>query len=139
MTLAQKSDVEDRLGRALTSAEDAVVEARLTDAELLIFGWCGQSFDTFDTCADTIIAVEAGMVARVLLQGSAGQTPGIQSVQLGAFSTQYASALTTGDVWLSAGDKLRLRSCRRGGGMTSVQLVGERYEIEEDESSSSSA
>lgn len=129
MALAVEVDVQDYLGRELTDAETAVVDARLTSAELLVFGFCGQQIDASSDCAATVIAVEAEMVARAFEQAASGQTAGVDSVQLGAFSTHFVAATQGGGVWLATADKLKLRFCRRS--VTAVGLVGPRYTITE--------
>lgn len=130
MAFATDADVEDRLGRSLTEAESLVVDTRLFDAELLIFGYCGEQFESDSEHGPTLIAVEADMVARSFKQDASGQEPGVDALQLGAFSTHFVSASQGGNVWLSAADKLRLRFCRRG--VTAVRLHGPRYTATED-------
>src|SRR5690606_27101153 len=121
------SDVEDRLGRDLTAAEDQVVDARLEDASAVVVGYCRQDFAP-GPYPDAVVGVVAKMVARSLERAAAGsEFVGQQAA--GPFSVSYSAATSGGDVWLTAADKLALRPYRLGGGLTSVQLVGERYRI----------
>lgn len=129
MTLATQQDVEDRLGRELTDAEEAGIDARLADASAVVIGYTGQDFEP-SPCPDAVVGVVAKMVARSL---TASESVGFVTQQTaGPFNVSYNASAATGDVWLTAADKLALRPYRRGGGMTSVQMVGERYEIESE-------
>lgn len=125
--LAQVSDVEARLGRPLDESETARAAAILDDASATVIGYCGQDFEPAPY-PSPVVGVVAKMAARALL---AAQNAGglVQQQMAGSFMVQYSSASTSGDVWLTAADKLALRPHRLGGGLTSVQLVGERYEI----------
>lgn len=137
MALATQDDVEARLGRDLTESEGVQVEAALDDASAAVVGYCRQDFEP-EPYPTAVVGVVAKMVARGFARGSvaAGFTQG-QTV--GPFAVQYGAGTATGDVWLTAADKLALRPYRRGGGMSSVQLVGDRYAITESSSSSSSS
>lgn len=129
MALATQADVEAELGRVLTASETDRVGSLLTKASAIVIGWTGQDFEPAPY-PDTVVVVTAEMVARVLQQATISPVmPEQQSA--GAFSVRYPAAVTGGGPWLSAGDKLALRPFRRG--VTSVQLVGERYEITTDE------
>lgn len=78
-----------------------------------------------------VVGVVAKMVARALER--AGSTVGsfVDQQNAGPFGVRYSASTSDGDVWLTKGDKLALRPHRQGGGLTSVGLVGERYEITE--------
>lgn len=128
MALAATSDVEARLGRPLETTEVARVEALLDDASAAVIGYCRQDF-AVPPVPTAVAGVVAKMAARAL-QSAAGTGGGfIQNQTAGPFGVQFSAAATTGDVWMTAADKLALRPHRLGGGLTSVQFVGERYEI----------
>lgn len=137
MALATKPDVEARLGRELTEAEagtaDARVDALLDDASAVVIGYCGTDFEP-SPYPSAVVGVVAKMVARVYARGATAGGEFAEQQNAGPFGVRYSSSASTGDVWLTAADKLALRSLRRGGGITSVQFVGERYSITENES-----
>lgn len=122
MTLAILADVELHLGRPLTSSETAKVEAQLNEASDLVIGYTRQDFEPAPY-PGAVTRVVAGMVGRSFDQSSV--TPGIDQISTGPFSTHFTAAATSGDVWISASDKIKLRPYRRS--VTSVQLYGERY------------
>lgn len=132
MALATKTDVEARLGRTLTATEagtaDAYVNAKLADASAVVIGFCGTDFEPSPYPA-AVVGVVAKMVARVYARGTTGAGEFVDQQNAGPFGVHYSAATSTGDMWLTAADKLALRGYRRGGGLSSVQLVGERYEI----------
>ena len=129
MALATQVDVEARLARALTDAEVTRLPSLLDDASALVIGYCGQAFEP-DPVPSPVSGVVARMVARLLAQGEV--TPGLESTTeaAGPFSRGFKyGGGSSGDVYLSATDKTMLRPYRLGGGLSSVQLVGERYSI----------
>lgn len=129
MPIASPTDVAARLGRPLTTEESTRVEALIEDAEAVVVGYCRQTFS--DPAPVAVKGVVAKMAARTL---SAATGPGgglAQSQSAGPFSITMSAASTSGDVWLTAADKLALRPHRRGGGIGSVGLVGDRYSITE--------
>lgn len=138
MALATKADVEARLGRDLTEAEageaDAYVNARLEDASDIVIGYCGQDFEPAPY-PSAVVGVVAKMVARAYVRGSVAGGEFAEQQNAGPFGIRYSASTSGGDMWLTAADKLALRGLRRGGGLTSVQLVGERYDITEDDGS----
>lgn len=128
------TDVAARLGRDLTATETLLVEPLLEDATAVVVGYLRRTY-TYDTVPETVTGVVAKMVARSLLR-SASPGGGMASQEAtGPFSVSFPAVASSGDVWLSAADKLALRPYRLGGGMVSVALGGERY----DTSSSSSS
>jgi hypothetical protein len=134
MALAEQEDVEARLRRDLTTAEALSIDADLEDASAEVIGYCGQDFEP-SPYPLVVVGVVAKMVARSYARTS-GSTGGFAEQQTaGPFAVRYSADSSVGDVWLTKGDKLALRPYRRGGGMTSVQLVGERYNIVEDDES----
>ena len=128
MTLATQADVEAVLGRSLTDAETARAESALVRASALVLGYTRAEFDC--PAPDAVIAVVADMAARVLTT-SAAVPPGVEQHTQGPFTVRYASSASSGGPWLTAAEKIMLRPYRAGGGLTSVQMVGERYEIDE--------
>lgn len=130
---AISNDVEDRLGRELTDSEGSRIGPLLEDAAATTFGYLGDCWDETSTVPGPIIGVIAKMVARSLARGS-GPEAFVTGQTTGPFGAQYSPSASGGDVWVTAADKLALRPYRCGGGMTSVQLVGERYSITPDES-----
>lgn len=134
MALAEQSDVEARLRRDLTAAEELSIEADLEDASAAVIGYCHQDFEPAPYPA-AVVGVVAKMVARSYARSAAGDGAFTEQQNAGPFGIRYSASTSAGDSWLTAGDKLALRPYRLGGGMVSVQLVGERYEIDEDEES----
>jgi hypothetical protein len=133
---ATTTDVEDALGRSLTETEEAQVTGWLDDAGYLIDGWT-RTASTTDTEA-RYLRVSVRMVVRALgAAAQAGVESGTEQVGPFARSLRYTADASSGDVWLSAGDKLILGDARLGSGMTSVQLGTDRYiepVVEDDES-----
>lgn len=132
MALATQVDVEARLGRDLDVGETARLDALLDDASALVIGHCGQDFEPSPYPAP-VTGVVARMVSRLFAQGEV--TPGMESFTEGAgpFNRGFKfGGGSSGDVFLSAADKTMLRPCRLGGGMRSVGIVGDRYEIAPD-------
>lgn len=129
MALATVADVEVRLGRQVSASDLPGVEALILDASAMAAGYCRQDFDP-DAVPDAVVGVVSRMVARAILQGDI--TPGLESTTetAGPFSRGFKyGGGSSGDVWLSAADKMMLRPHRLGGGLSSVQMVGERYNI----------
>jgi hypothetical protein len=131
MALATQADVEAALGRVLSASEVERVEFLLARSSGLVIGYTGQDFEPAPY-PEAVTSVAASVVARLFQQG---EIPvGLESTTEGAgpFSRGYKyGGGSSGEVWLSAADKLILRPYRRGSGLTSVQLVGERYKITE--------
>ena len=138
MTLAEKTDVEARLRRSLTAAEELGIAADLNDASAAVIGYCRQDFEPAPYPV-AVVGVVAKMVARSYARTAAGTGSFTEQRNAGPFGIRYSEASSTGDSWLTAGDKLALRPYRLGGGLTSVGLVGARYEITNESSSSSSS
>ena len=129
MALATQADVEADLGRGLSESEQQRLPSLLTKATALVVGYVGQDFEPGPYPAPVVV-IAAEMVARVLTASSVAPVlPEQQSA--GPFAVRYSSNVTSGGPWLTAGDKIALRPYRRGGGMTSVGLVGDRYSITE--------
>lgn len=130
MALATQADVEAELGRPLSASEETRAPSLLTKASAIVIGYAGQDFEPAPY-PETVTVVVAEMVARVLVQAAVSPImPEQQSA--GPFAVRYPAANIAGGPWLTAGDKLALRPHRLGGGLTSVQVVGEQYEIAPD-------
>lgn len=138
MALATQQDVEARLRRDLTAAEELSIAADLADASAAVIGYCRQDFEPAPYPA-AVVGVVAKMVARSYARTAAGPGPFAEHNTAGPFGVRYSASSSVGDSWLTAGDRLALRPYRRGGGMVSVGLVGARYEITDESSSSSSS
>jgi hypothetical protein len=128
---AMAADVEDRLGRDLTDGETARLDALLEDAAATVFGYLGDCWTADSDVPSPIIGVIAKVVTRSLERGG-GTEAFVTNQSAGPFTVGYSAAATGGDVWLTASDKLALRPYRCGGGLVSVQLVGERYDIDDE-------
>lgn len=131
MALATQEDVEAVLGRPLSESETARAESLLRRASALVIGYTGQDFEPAPY-PETVVEVTASMAARAVDTASAAPA-GVEQQTQGPFSVRFSSAASSGGPWLSASDKIMLRPHRLGGGLTSVQLVGERYDITPDE------
>ena len=125
--LATQADVEAELGRNLTTAEANRVDSLLVKASGVVIGYTGQDFEPAPYPA-LVVAVTAGIVARSLATSPDGAALPEQQ-NAGPFGVRYGSSVAGGGVWLTQADKLALRPHRLGGGLTSVQLVGDRYDI----------
>lgn len=133
MALATPEDVRAALGRDLSASETERVEFLLSRASGLVVGYTGQDFEPAPY-PDAVVAVVASVVAR-LLQQEVASPVGVESTTeaAGPFSRGYKFAGgSSGEVWLSAADKLILKPYRVGGGLTSVRLVGDRFNITPD-------
>jgi hypothetical protein len=129
MALATQADVVARLGRELDASETTRLSSLLEDASALVVGYARQDFEPAPY-PTAVVGVVARMVTRVLSQGDI--VPGLESTTEGAgpFSRGFKyGGGSSGDVWLSAADKSMLRPYRLGGGLTSVRLAGERYNV----------
>lgn len=137
MALADSDDVVAHLGRSLTSGESARVSTILEESSDLVIGYCGTDFEPAPY-PGPVVRVVAAMAARSLVAASSGADM-VQQQTAGPFSMTFNASASSGDVWLTKADKMKLRAYRIGGGMTSVELVGIRYNITPDEDSSSSS
>lgn len=131
MALATQEDVEADLGRPLSASEALRAPSLLSKASALVVGYTGQDFEPAPY-PEAVVVVTAGLVARVLESSGAGLV-NVEQQNAGPFGVRYATGSTSSSPYLSAADKLMLKSHRIGGGLTSVQLVGERYDITPDE------
>lgn len=127
MALATVADVEAALGRSLTAPETSRVDSLLVKASGVVIGYAGQDFEPAPY-PEVVVVVTAEMVARSLATSPAGGALPEQQ-NAGPFGVRYGASVSGGGVWLTAADKIALRPHRLGGGVTSVQLVGERYDI----------
>lgn len=127
MALATQEDVETDLGRTLTEAEASRVAGLLARADALVSGYLGCSSEP-DPVPAGLTATVAAIVSRAL---TSANSVGVQSVRADDGSVTYFGDAANGGVWLTKMDKVALRPFRCGGGLSSVQLVGERYSITE--------
>lgn len=127
MALATQVDVEAALGRPLTAAEGLRVESLLTRASALVIGFTGQDFEPAPYPA-TVTAVVADMAGRVFTNAASALSD-VEQQAAGPFSVKFSTGSTSSSLWLTAADKMMLRPYRLGGGLSSVQLVGDRYDI----------
>lgn len=130
MALATQADVEARLGRELTDVEAPRLPSLLDDSSSVVIGYCGQDFEPAPYPV-AVVGVVAKMVARALGRAQSGGGEFVDQQNAGPFGVRYSSAASSGDVWITAADKLMLRPHRLGGGMSSIGIVGARYEITE--------
>jgi hypothetical protein len=116
MPLASEADVENALGRSLTSTED--VSTLLEEASDLVVGYLGYTPDPVPT---PVARVAATMVAAVLTkpaltvadynQGGANSI-GYNTVRESASVRVGVESATTTGPWLTASLKMRLRPYR---------------------------
>lgn len=125
MALAAQVDVEKWLGRPLTASEAGRVESQLVRAEALVMGFL-RCAEEPNPVPDAVQVTVAEIVGRSLAQSGAA---GIADMGIDDGRVRFTADASSGGVWLSATDKLALRRYRCGGGLTSVQLVGDRYKI----------
>lgn len=125
MALATQADVEARLERALSDAEVVRLPSLLDDASAVVVGYCRTDFEPSPYPA-AVAGVVAKMAVRSLSRGDAGM---VDQQNAGPFAVHYSAAASSGDVWLTTADKLALRGYRLGGGLNSIRLVGDGYEI----------
>lgn len=128
MALATQVEVVAWLGRPLTPSEAGRVEALLARADAIVMGYLGCAEEP-DPVPPAISSTVGEIVGRTLTQGAAA---GIDQLAIDDGSVRFNANASSGGVWLSAMDKLALRRYRCGGGLVSVQLVGERYKITPD-------
>lgn len=124
MILATQADVETRLGRDLTPAEEARLDGLLEEASALVEGYLGVTYTEDDVIPAVVVVVVSKIVARAITADPETMAVAAmqESSQAGPFSTRFRD----NNVWFSKSDKLMLR--RVGGGFTSVRLVSDRYE-----------
>lgn len=131
MALATVADVEARLGRPLTVAEETRLPSLLDDASAVVIGYTRQDFEP-NPYPSAVVGVVAKMVARSYGRSGAVGGEFAEQQNAGPFAVRYSSASSEADVWLTAADKLALRPHRLGGGLSSVQAVGDRYNTSAD-------
>jgi hypothetical protein len=122
VALAAAGDVEARLGRALTAAEQTRADGLLKEASALVIGFLG--CDPTDTSVepatvpDPVTIVTSRMVARVFQQDAQEVPLGSDATtqQVGPFArtTRFAAGSTSGAPWLGASDKTILKPYRCG-------------------------
>lgn len=121
MALADTADVEQQLGRPLTTDEDTVIDARLRTATNLVIGYCHQRFGeplngtdpqaVPDSVPRAVRDVTAEMVARAF-DNAGTQVANVDEVRAGSFSARFATGTTATKPWLSSSDKTQLAPWR---------------------------
>lgn len=120
--LAQLRTISPELD--ISSADEAGVEALMEEALDLIEGYTRQDFRAQGVLPDPVARVVVRMVSRTLEQEQGGlaippnasnlsQTAGAYTRNIG-----FESGSTSGGVWLSRQDRLRLRRWLAGGAAT---------------------
>ena len=125
--LASREDVEARLGRPLTPSEARLVDGLIDEASALVIGYLGCDPSDPGPVPAAVTIVTSRMVARALQQSESDVSPGEQArtTTVGPFSQtrQFVAGSTTGQPWLSAGDKITLRPYRCDGKAYSVDTA----------------
>ncbi|MDM7488715.1 hypothetical protein QT969_10470 [Rhodococcus sp. CSLK01-03] len=123
MALATVADVEARLGHPLTAEESTKAEALLSEASVLVEGFCRRVFVA--PIPTAVPVVVSRMVARVLATPEGSE--GVESTQMsaGSFQLTHRYSDSSGGPWLSSSDKTMLAGLRSGGAV-SMGLVSER-------------
>ena len=123
MTYATVSDVQDRMSRQMTPAEEAVCEALLEDAGVII-----DSYNP-DACADSKKVVSCRMTIRALGSGDIpiGATQGSMSA-LGYSQSWTINSGATGELYLGKLEKKLLCLGEKIGSYSPTQeLAGEVF------------
>ena len=103
MAYATTADVEDRLGRLLSDAEEQIVSTRLNDVELIILSKIPDLIARITTgklSADVVVMVESEVVIRYLRnpEGKTAETDGNYSYQLN-WATATGKLIITPEEW----------------------------------------
>lgn len=129
VALASRGDVEARLGRSLTTAEQPRADGLLEEAGVIVLAYLGADAEP-DPVPAAVRVVTSRMVARVLLRDAAGTPDGAESVATttGPFArtVAFGASSSSGGPWLSATDKATLSAHRVGGGLSSVAISSGR-------------
>lgn len=126
MLLASQSDVEDRLGRDLTGAEEALLPGILEESSALVEGYLGVTYADADQVPDVVRLVVSRVAARALT--SPTDVPeGAESLTLSSLDFSATSRFGGGrsSLWLSKQDRMMLRPLHSG--FTSMPMSSERY------------
>ncbi|MFC4124932.1 hypothetical protein [Nocardia rhizosphaerae] len=126
MALATQEDVEDVLGRDLTSDEESRVDGQLEAASDLVVGHL-YPCPIPDPVPGAITRVTAEMVADLITRKAAPVPEGATSLGAGVYNVGLDVGATTNGPWLTAKLKTRLLPYRCGNGMASVALTSDRY------------
>lgn len=127
MALATVFDVETRLGRSLTTAEQTKADGLLPEASALVRAYLGGDATVEGIVPEDVVIVVSRMVARVIERGATDATSsGAEAVtnQVGPFgqTLRFGSSTVSGGPWLSAGDKTILAAFRVGGGFVGLDI-----------------
>lgn len=120
--LAQRADVEARIGRPLEEDEKSAVDGLLEEASALVEGYLGREVPP--PVPTPVVLVVSRMVARVLDSPTDGFAAESMQHTAGPFShsVRFAAGASGGAPWLTAGDRMMLRRFRRSGGVYSMEL-----------------
>ena len=121
MAYATISDIEERIGRTLTEAEQGVCNAKLDDAAVMI------DAAKESASADAKKVVSCRMVIRTMGSGSGvpmGATQGSMSALGYSQSWTIGSGGSTGELYLSKSDRQLLGMSNSVGSYSPVQDLG---------------
>lgn len=113
-----RSDVEDALERLLTNDEAATVAFKVKKAARLVEGYLGFEYADTDIVPGVVTEVTAGVVARAYA-AAVNQVPEFVNTAtegMGPFSVTrtFNTDATSGAVWLTKADKIKLRTISSG-------------------------
>ena len=121
--LAAQTDVEARLRRDLTDEEVTWIDGVLEEASAEVIEFCGRDFD--DPVPSTVRIVTSRIAARALVASTTDVGTDAYTNQAGPYQ-QVRSVSTdaaSGGVWLSKGDKRKLRAYCAFKGAFSVEMI----------------
>lgn len=131
--LATSADVETRLGRTVTTAEQLRVPGLLEEASVKVLAHLGKGEAYYDALAipATVTIVTSRIVARVIEQTTAGLIPGsVQTgVTTGPFSNQttFAPGSSNGSPWLTRSDRADLDNAIGANKVLAVDTLATSY------------
>lgn len=137
--LATLADVEARLGRDLTTTEEAKADPGLIEeASVKVLAYLGRSEDFYATVEipATVKIVASRMVARCLEQSGAGIVPGVQQAgqTAGIFSQQttFIAGSSNGSPWLTRADMADLDNVTGANKAFAVDTAPSNLELHAD-------
>lgn len=122
MLLADQADVETRLGRTLTSNEQARLDGLLEEASALVEGYLNVTYGPGDDVPAVVVIVVSKIVARAISRSGEmdALAASMEQTNAGPFGARFRES----SVFLTKADKLMLRPI--AGGMSSVMFRSER-------------
>lgn len=110
--LAAQADVEARLRRDLTDEEATWLAGVLEEASAEVIEFCGRDFAEFDPVPSTVRIVVSRIAARALVATTTDVGTDAYTNQAGPYQQvrSVSSDASSGGVWLSKGDKRKLRA-----------------------------